>query len=140
MRESDWRITWDPAGESPLVLLDFSDLMDSEIRMPRTQIAATGKSDFSLQAVPVARKNMRRRLEFSRRLPHVTAAASWSAALLALSALPWGKKGVLGIQPRGGDTRYFTAAVLSSQHRPVLEDGLIESAHHHAFRVIPTTI
>lgn len=136
MRESDWRIVWDPAGASPLVLLDFGDLMDSEIRLPRQQLAATGKPDFALRARVVSRGNRRGRLEFTRRLPHATAAASWTAALDALAALPWGLKGDLTIQPRGGTARDYVAAVLSSRHRAAADDGIIESVHDCVFRVI----
>lgn len=137
MRESDWRIVWDPAGVSPLVLLNFGDLMDSEIRMPRQQLAVTGKLDFALRAKVVSRGNRRGRLEFTRRLPHATAASSWKAAMDAMMALPWRLKGELSIQPRGGDERSYTATVLSSRHRPATDDGVIESVHDCVFRVIP---
>jgi hypothetical protein len=137
MRESDWRIVWDPAGVSPLVLLDFGDLMDSEIRLPRQQLVATGKPDFALRAQVVSRGNRRGRLEYSRRLPHATAKASWKAAMDAMAALPWGVKGELSIQPRGGSERSYTAAVLSSRHGPRADDGVIESLHECVFRVIP---
>lgn len=137
MRASDWKITWDPAGVSPLVLLDYDDLMDSEIRLPREQLSAVGKSDFALRVTPLARQNVKARLEFSRRLEHATAAASWEASLAALAAVPWGQKGVLRVQPRGGAARDYTAAVLSSNHRPSYQDGIIESVHGYALRVVP---
>lgn len=136
MRSSDWQITWDPAGASPLVLLDYDDLMDSEIRLPREQLSAAGKSDFALRVVPLARQNAKARLEFTRRVAHATAAGSWDASLAALGQVPWGMKGVLRVQPRGGAGRDYTAAVLSSSHRPSYQDGIIESVHGYALRVV----
>ena len=98
---------------------------------------ATGKPDFALRARVVSRGNRRGRLEFSRRDTHATAAASWAAALAGLAAAPWSAKGTLGIQPRGGARRDYTAALLSSTHRPSHEDGVLESVHSYAFRVSP---
>lgn len=136
-RESSWRIVWDPEGESPLVLLDFGDLMDSEMKAPMELLVATGKSDFALRSSPIARRNAKRRLEFGRRTQHPTAVASWQECFSAIKAAPWGMKRPLSVQPSGGPSRLFTAALLNSSHRPAFEDGLVESVHQYAFRVIP---
>jgi hypothetical protein len=135
LRTSDWKITWDPDGGSPLVMLDFSDLMEREIRLPREQLAAVGRPDFAKRARLVSRGNRRGRLEFSRRDGHATAAACWQAAMAALKDAPWNAKGTLGIQPRGGSRRDYTAALLSSSHRASHQDGVLESIHSYAFRV-----
>lgn len=137
MRESDWSIVWEPEGETPLVLLSLGSLMDSEIRLNREQLTSAGKSDFALRLVMLSRKNAKRRLEFTRRDSHVSNAASWKACLSALKAAPWGLKGTLRIIPRGGAARDYTAALLSTAHRPASEDGFVESVHNFAFRVIP---
>lgn len=137
MRNSDWQITWDPAGASPLVLLDHDDLMDAEIRLPREARAVAGKSDFALRVSMLPGRNRRTRLEFSRRAEHATAAQSWAACLAALAAAPWGLKGVLRIAPRGGTARNYSAALLSSGHRPATDGGIIESVHRYAFRLVP---
>lgn len=137
MRESTWQITWDPEGVSPAVLLEFSDLMDSEIRLPREQLVGVGRPDFSLRARLVSRRNTKGRLEFSRRIEHATAAASWQTALAKLAAAPWNAKGTLGVHPQGGAVRLYTAALLSTRHRPSYQDGIIESVHEYAFRVTP---
>ncbi len=134
MRSSDWQITWDPAGISR-VLLDYDDLMENEIRTSGEQLAGQGRSDFALRAVALSCKNVKRRLEFGRRLPHTTAAASWAAAVDELTAMPWGIKGTLRIAPRGGTVRNYTACILSSRHGPVVADGLIESVHDYVFRI-----
>jgi len=136
MRSSDWKITWDPAGISR-VLLDYDDLMDGEIRISGEQLAGQGKSDFALRAVALSRKNVKRRLEFGRRLPHATGAASWMAAVDELSAMPWGLKGTLRIEPRGGTAKDCAACVLSSRHGPVVADGIIESVHDYVLRIAP---
>lgn len=138
MRDSDWIITWNPGGETARVLLNFEDLMDSEIRLPKQQLSTAGKSDFSIKATMIARGNASRRLEFTKRLAHTTAAQSWDACLSALQTAPWGEKGILRIQPRGGTVRNYSAALLNSRHRPSFEDGFIESIHQFAFRIIPT--
>jgi hypothetical protein len=137
MRESAWEIIWDAAGASPATLLTYGDLMDAEIRLDGQQLVASGKPDFAPGAIPASRGNARRRLEFSRRVAHATAAASWQAALDALRAAPWGTKATLTIQPSGGALRSYTAALLSCRHRPDHADGLIESVHDYAFRVTP---
>lgn len=134
MRSSDWKITWDPAGDSR-VLLDYDDLMDGEIRTSGEQLVGQGQTDFALRATALSRGNVKRRLEFGRRLPHTTGAASWLAAVEELIAMPWGLKGTLRIEPRGGTVRNYTACILSSSHRPVVEDGLIESVHDYVFRL-----
>lgn len=139
IRESSWQIIWDADGDTPVTLLDYDELMEEEIRMPRESLASTGKPDFSLRAILAGRKNVKGRLEFTRRTPHATGVQSWQAALAALAAAPWGLKRVLSIQPLGGDARLYTAALLSSRHRPALGDGIIESVHEYAFRITPVT-
>jgi hypothetical protein len=136
MRSSDWKITWDPA-DTGRVLLDYDDLMDSEIRLGGEQLVTYGQADFALRRTAISRKNAKRRLEFGRRLPHATGAASWLGAVTGLMDAPWNLKGTLRIQPRGGDARNYTAVLLGSTHRPSLEDGFIESIHSYTFRVIP---
>lgn len=136
MRTSDWQIIWDPTT-TPLVLLDYDDLMDSEIRMGGQQLAGSGVSDFALRAVAIARQNRKATLEFSRRLPHATTAAAWLACAAAIASAPWGSKATLRITPRGGSARDYTAALLSSSHRPAHEDGWIESVHRYSLRIVP---
>lgn len=136
-RESTWKIIWDAGGASPVTLLDYGDLMDAEIRMPRECLAATGKPDFSLRARLAGRKNVKGRLEFSVRKPHATGVQSWQGALNGLMAAPYGIKRAISIRPQGGAARLYTAALLSSRHRPVVADGIIESVHEYALRVSP---
>lgn len=135
MRNSDWKITWDPAGDA-LVLLDYDDLMDSEIRMDGQQLVEAGKSDFAVRAVFMSRGNSKRRLEFTRRIEHATGAASWNAWHAALAAVPWGAKASLKIAQRAGQFWICdAAAVLSSSHRLSTEDGIIESVHQYSLRI-----
>jgi hypothetical protein len=134
-RISPWRIIWDVGG-TPATLLDYGDEMDTEIRLDGQQLTDVGALDFALAGLPVARGNLKRRLEFSRRLPHTTAAASWQAVLAAVRSAPWGVKKTLTVQPQGGTVRSFTAALLACQHKPDTLDGIIESAHSYAFRIV----
>ena len=60
-RESDWQIMWEPLGEGARLLLDFGDLMDGEIVLPRDASGYTGRSDFAVTAFPLSRGNARRR-------------------------------------------------------------------------------
>lgn len=136
LRNSDWKITWEPSGVA-LVLLDFDDLMDYELKLPIVQLADATRSDFGLRSVTVSRGNIKRRAEFTRRIPTTTPVLAWRACFLAISADPWALKGILRIQPRSGTARDYTAALLSSKHRPAFEDGLCESVHDYAFRIIP---
>lgn len=135
-RNSDWQITWNPDG-APLVLLAFDDLMNGEINMTMGQLVETARSDFALRSIPISRANIKRRVEFSRRLPQASVVLAWRACFNAISSDPWGLKSVLRIQPRSGTARNYTAALLNSTHRPAFEDGLIESVHTYAFRIIP---
>lgn len=136
MRHSDWTITWDQAG-TPLVLLALDDVMDSEIRLGGQQLVGSGLSDFALRAVAISRQNRKATLEISRRLPHATTSAAWLACATALIAAPWGKKATLRITPRGGSARDYTAALLSSTHKPAHDDGLIESIHSYSLKIVP---
>lgn len=136
MRNSDWTITWDPAG-TPLVLLALDDVMDSEIRLGGQQLTGSGLSDFALRAVAISRKNRKVTLEITRRLPHATTAAAWQDCMFALIAAPWGLKKTLRITPRGGAARDYTAALLNSTHKPAHDDGLIEAIHSYSLRIVP---
>lgn len=136
MRNSDWTITWDPAG-APLVMLALDDVMDNEIRIGGQQLTGSGLSDFALRAVALSRGNRKVSLEITRRLPHATTAAAWQACMDALIAAPWGLKKTLRITPRGGSARDYTAALLSSSHKPAHDDGLIESVHTYSLRIVP---
>ena len=135
MRASEWRITWDPAGESPRVLLDHGDTMEEEIAQSLSQAVAVGKFDFSATARPASRGNTKQRLEFSRRITHASAAASWHECSAQLSAAPWGQTGKLKIEPRNGIPRTYIAALLSTSHRPMIDGSEPESLHEYAFRV-----
>lgn len=136
MRESIWSIIWEPEGETPLVLLAVGDLVDHELRLPRDPLVAIGKSDFSLRSTAIPRGNVKRRLEFNRRIEHATAVGCWQDCVSKLKAAPWGKKGVLRIVGEG-EPEDYSAALLSTRHRPSFEDGVMEAVHDYAFRVNP---
>lgn len=136
-RESDWQIMWEPLGEGARLLLDFGDLMDGEIVMPRDASGYTGRSDFAPSAVPVSRGNARRRIEFIRRDEHASNAESWEACSQEIASLPWGTKGVISLRYRGGLERYFVAAVANSTHEPATGGPLAESVHEVSLRVTP---
>jgi hypothetical protein len=135
IRISPWRIIWD-AGGTPVTLLDYGDDMDGEIRLDGVQLVDVGRMDFAQGGLPVARGNRKRRIEFSRRVPHSTAVASWQATLNAVRTAPWGVKKTLTVTPQGGTARSFTAALLSCRHKPDTLDGMIESFHSYAFRIV----
>jgi hypothetical protein len=135
IRISPWRVIWDVGG-TPATLLDYGDDMDQEIRLDGRQLTDVGAMDFATGGLPVARKNLKRQLEFSRRLPHPSAAASWQAVLDAVRTSPWGVKAVLTVQPLGGTVSSFRAALLSCRHKPDTLDGIIESVHSYAFRIV----
>ena len=136
MRLSDWQITWNPATTAK-VILDYGDLMDTEIRLGGQQLGAVGNSDFALSGTPISRKNAKRRLDFTRRLPQATPVLSWAAAIGAVRTAPWGITVELTIQPRGGVAKSFSAALLSLVARPDHLDGLVESVENWSFRIAP---
>lgn len=140
IRDSPWEIIWSVAGSAPVTLLTYGEAMDSEIRVNGQQLTAVGKSDFARSAVPISRGNVKRRLEFSRRTPHATAAAAWQAAMDALKLAPWGIKGTLSIQPAGGSARLYPAALLSVAARPDSIDGLTEHVESWAWRIGPLPV
>ncbi len=135
MRISEWRIVWDPTGESPLVLLDHGDTMAAEISLGGRQLVDVATLDFVTAATVSSRGNVRESLEFSRIVPHASAAASWEACHAALLATPWGKKGLLSIKPRNGPAWYYYAAVTTAPHTPRTDGELPESDHRYSFRV-----
>jgi len=136
MRESSWRITWNPLGSSPRVMLDFGDLMEREIALDSSQLSAVGAFDFDLSATPSARGNRRRRLDFGKRKAHDSDSASWHECGVQLAAGPWGGSaaGVIEIRPRVGSALLLRAALLSSTHEPVSDFGIAESVHEWSFR------
>ena len=129
MRNSAWQIVWEPTGESPRVLLDFGDLMEREITLPVEGLSFIGRSDFAPSAIPVSRGNVRRRLEFSRRDAHSTAAESWEKCSQEIASLPWGMRSILSLQPLGGLQRYYYAAIANSAHEPFSVGPWPESGH-----------
>lgn len=137
MRDSDWRIVWNPLGASPRVLLDYDDLMEEETARALEQLVDIGRFDFAASGQPASRGNLRQRLEFSRRDAHATAAQSWDACQAALAEDPWGMKSLVQVVPRGGTPRLHSAALLSSNHQPATDGPEPESVHHYAFRVAP---
>lgn len=136
MRVSDWQIVWDPSGDGERTLLSLGDMMESDIRLPISISSDVGRPDFSLTGIPVSRGNRKRRVEFSRRDGHSSVLDAWQALFTELAADPWGLKKTLRITPRGGSATNYTAALLSSSHR-VVSDGLAESSHSYAFRIVP---
>ena len=134
---SDWRIIWDPAGSTPLVLLDLDEWMADEIAGPREQPVDVGAFDFAVSGQPVARGNVKRRIEFAVIRPRASSAASWDACQAALASDPWGKKSTLTVQARGGTVRTYNAALLSSEHTPASDGPTPESIHRYAWRITP---
>ncbi|MCW1884019.1 hypothetical protein OKA04_04715 [Luteolibacter flavescens] len=136
MRHSSWRITWNPLGSSPRVILDFDDLMDRELAIDGAQLSAIGTFDFAVSSTPSARGNRRRRVEFGKRVGHDSDADSWQECSTQLAAGPWGGDvaGVIEIRPRVGPGLLLRAALLSSTHEPATDTGLAESVHEWSFR------
>ena len=119
MRESVWRITWDPAGASPRVLLDYGDLMDDEIARSVSQVVDVGRFDQAVNGRPYGRSNRKRRLEFTRELNFPTAVEAWAAMLESATQDPWGDKQVLKIAPLSGGSQFVRAAILNIEREPV---------------------
>lgn len=139
MRESDWQIRWNPLSDAPAVLLDFDDVMEGEIARSMTSAVDASRLDFAASAQVVARGNVKRRLEFGRRIEHDTNAESWEACSAAVLAGPWAK-GVISVRDRYGNDRLLRAALLSSSHEPQSGGALPASFHGYAFRVTPINL
>jgi hypothetical protein len=136
MRESSWRITWNPLGTTPRVMLDFGDLMEREVALDGVQLAAVGTFDFALSATPSSRGNRRRRLDFGKTVGHDSDASAWHECAIQLAAGPWGGEaaGVIELRPRAGSALLLCAALLSTAHEPSAEGGIAESVHEWSFR------
>jgi len=134
MRESGWRITWNPAGESSRVLLDFGDLMDGEIQRDLVQVVDVGRFDQATQGRPFGRKNRKRRLEFNRLVEFTNGAEAFLSMLDAASNDPWGEKQLIQIAPILGGSAYGRAALLSFEREFVTQPypGYVEK---YAFRI-----
>jgi len=134
MRDSDWRITWNPAGEAPRVLLDFGDPMDGEIQRDLVQVVDVGRFDQATQGRPFGRKNRKRRLEFNRLVEFDSSAGAFLAMIDAAMNDPWGEKSLVQIAPKLAGSIYGRAAMLSFERDFVTQPkpGYIEK---YAFRV-----
>jgi len=119
MRESSWRITWDPAGASPRVLLDFGDLMDDEIERTLAQVVDIGRFDQAVNGRPYGRGNRKRRMTLARTREFGTAVEAWQAMLAAMASDPWASKGLLRVETLGGGSSFCRAALLSVQRTPL---------------------
>ncbi|RYD53936.1 MAG: hypothetical protein EOP83_22710 [Verrucomicrobiaceae bacterium] len=141
MRESSWRITWDPLGLSPRVMLAFGDLMEREIAIDGQQLTAVGVFDFALSATPSARGNRRRRLDFGKTVGHDSDAAALHECAIQLAAGPWGGSSacVIEIKPERGSSLLMRAALLSSSHEASASAGIAESVHEWSFRCTKMT-
>ena len=135
MRESVWKIVWGAGGGSPRTLLDYGDLLTSEIRTGWKSRTDVGKPDFSLAGIPVSRGNTAMRLEFSVRRPHASMVAAWREVLDQLASDPWGVRETMSIQGLDEVAVNHTAVLLTTSHYPFASDGVIESVHEYAFRV-----
>ncbi|GAA5482053.1 hypothetical protein [Haloferula sargassicola] len=139
MRESDWRVTWDHGGESPVVMLDLGDLMPDEIGRQGSQATALIRPDGALSGIAAGRGNAQRSLEFTRLDEHDTAADASDACDAELLAAPWGAKQLLSVRPRDGVARFYRAALSGSSHAPVPGSPVPRSSHAFQFRVSPVT-
>ena len=134
MRDSDWRITWNPAGETPRVLLDFGDPMDGEIQRDLVQVVDVGRFDQATQGRPFGRKNRKRRLEFNRLVEFDSSAEAFLAMIDAAMNDPWGEKSLIQIAPKFAGSIYGRAALLSFERDLVTQPkpGYTEK---YAFRI-----
>jgi len=135
MRTSDWTITWAPGTADELPLLALGDVLDSEIRIPRSQFVDVGRPDFSRHGIPVIRGNRRRRLDFEVRREHASVSDAWLAVFAALAAAPWGEKEILRLTPRGGTARNHAAVLLACRHEVAKGGGPAETIHGYSFRL-----
>ena len=134
MRASAWRITWNPSGATPRVLLDFGDLMDDEIARGIAQAVDVGRFDQAATGRPYGRGNRKRRLEFGRVLKFDTAAESWVAMLAADASDPWGEKQSLQVDSLSGPPKLCTAA-LPSVTREIVSQPFVGYRERHILRV-----
>ncbi|HEY1122142.1 MAG TPA: hypothetical protein VGE67_11105, partial [Haloferula sp.] len=141
MRNSSWRITWNPLGLSPRVMLAFGDLMEGEVAIDGQQLTAVGVFDFALSATPSARGNRRRRLDFGKTVGHDSDATAWHECAIQLAAGPWGgsSAGVIEIKPARGSSLLLRAGLLSSSHEASADAGIAESVHEWSFRCTKMT-
>jgi hypothetical protein len=124
--ESNWRITWNPSGESPVVLLDYGDEMEAEISGELAALVDISRYDTAPNGRPYGRGNRKRRLEFTRYRYYANPIAAFQAMLAANAADPWKEKQLLRIEPLLGST-YGRAAVLSVTREPVTDrPGFLE--------------
>lgn len=154
MRESDWKITFDELKSFglKLVVLDFGDLMDTEINFTESQIHDVGAFDFVDSARPTARGNRRLELQFQKRVGHQDIITAWQEAANKQSSESdfglWendfqtgfgqtGKLKVASIQHRDGIARFFDAAFVSTKHQPSIGRGLAETIHQYSMRLLP---
>jgi hypothetical protein len=135
MRESEWRVVWNPLGENPRVLLTFGDLMEDEHARTLEHSVEIGRSDFAKLGKPISRGNVKSRIEFSRRNEHPSAGASWDACAKEIQSAPWGQKSLIQIQGRGGIPSLQSAALLASSHETSTGFDLPESVHRYSFRL-----
>jgi hypothetical protein len=133
-RESPWRITWNPAGATPRVLLEFGDPMDGEIQRDLVQVVDVGRFDQAILGRPYGRKNRKRRLEFNRLVEFASNAEAFVAMLEAAANDPWGEKQLVQIAPMAGGSAYGRAALLSVDRQFVTQPfpGFSE---RYAFRI-----
>jgi hypothetical protein len=136
MRESDWQIRWNPLGESPEVLLDFGDLMEDEIARQLAASVAVGRFDFAPSAIVTTRKNLKRRLEFSRFIEHDTNGEAVEECSARTLAGPW-SKGLISLRHQEGGERLMKAALMGSSHDPDFAGPGPRSLHAYRFRVTP---
>ena len=119
MRDSAWKVTWAPAAETPLVLMDYGDLMDDEIARDVIQLVDIGRFDQAATGLPYGRGNKKRRLELTRTVEFDTAAESWQAMIDAAASDPWKVKELLQITPLSGGSQFVRAAILSISRETV---------------------
>lgn len=139
MRESDWQIRWNPLGASPEVLLDFGDLMDSEIARQLAASVAVGRFDFASSATVTNRKNLKRALEFSRYIDHDTNGEAVEECSARTLAGPW-SKGIISLRHQEGGERLMRAALMSGDHDPDYSGPGPRSLHAYRFRVTPLAL
>jgi Putative Ig domain len=141
VRYSSYRIIWNPLWVTPELLLGWGDLVDEEQIESIEQLLDIGQFDQAEYGRPVGRKNIKRRLEFTRRAP--TYPAGDYAAALAFAecyygslTAAWGFESVLEIQPYGVAPRYFRAALLNTSHRMEMSGWETpEVIHKYSLRV-----
>ncbi|MBB5351344.1 hypothetical protein HNR46_001580 [Haloferula luteola] len=119
MRESDWRVVWDPDGESPWVILDFGDLMPEELAQSLAQTVTVGRFDLAPTGKPAGGGNRIKRLKIGKVTEHGSSAEVLHGWCSAIAADPWGAKKLLKVMPREGAARWFRAALETSDHQVI---------------------